>query len=110
GGRPHALRRAHVVLRRSRLVAGTALARAAAGPWDALEPVPAGPDPLAHPRPVGLFELSPSGGSAAAPALDVVAELRAQLAAVAGAHGPDGPRRPRTPPPPGSACAAAPAQ
>src|SRR5690606_14202179 len=94
--RSHDLRLAHVVLRRSRLVAGTALARAAAGPWDALEPVPAGPDPLAHPRPVGLFELSPSGGSAAAPALDVVAELRAQLAAVAGAEGPDGPGRLRT--------------
>ncbi|KLN32850.1 hypothetical protein FB00_20765, partial [Cellulosimicrobium funkei] len=89
--RSHDLRLSHVVLRRSQLAAGSALARREPGPWDALAAAPAGPEPTAVPRPVGLFELRPQ----AAPRveLDTVAELRDQLAAVAGCEGPDGPGR-----------------
>ncbi|WP_336728426.1 bifunctional 3'-5' exonuclease/DNA polymerase [Cellulosimicrobium cellulans] len=89
--RSHDLRLSHVVLRRSQLAAGSALARREPGPWDVLAAAPAGPEPTAVPRPVGLFELGPQ----AAPRveLDTVAELRDQLAAVAGCEGPDGPGR-----------------
>ncbi len=85
--RSHDLRLSHVLLRRSRLVAGTPFARRDPGPWDELAAVPAGRDPSVPPQPVGLFELGAQDGPSVR--LDPVAELRDQLATVAAADGPD---------------------
>ncbi|MFI2569798.1 bifunctional 3'-5' exonuclease/DNA polymerase [Cellulosimicrobium funkei] len=85
--RSHDLRLSHVLLRRSRLVAGTPFARRDPGPWDALAAVPAGRDPSAPRQPVGLFELGAQDGPSVR--LDPVAELRDQLATAAAADGPD---------------------
>ena len=87
--RAHDLRLAHAILRRSPLTARTPFASAPPGPWDALEPTPAGPPPLVPgigTRPDGLFDL----GEVAAPApdLDVAAEATAQEEAVAASADP----------------------
>jgi len=86
--RSHDLRLSHTILRRSPLAAGTPFAQAPPGPWDALEPVPAGPPPPvpgAGPRPEVLFELDDAALPAreSRPALNPGAELAAQEQAVA---------------------------
>ncbi|AEG44628.1 bifunctional 3'-5' exonuclease/DNA polymerase [Isoptericola variabilis] len=112
--RAHDLRLAHRILRGSALAAGSALATAPPGPWDAMEPAPAGdaPEPGRRaPQPDALFELTapaagrpvrtapgaPSSGapSSGAPSSgdrdggpDPEAELAAQLAAVDGSADP----------------------
>ncbi|GAB2474644.1 bifunctional 3'-5' exonuclease/DNA polymerase [Xylanimonas ulmi] len=96
--RAHDLRLAHAILRRSPLTAHTPFARAPAGPWDALEPEPAGPPPLvpgAHPAALGLFDLGlielgdAAGGRRAGRAdLDPHTEDAAQDAALADATAP----------------------
>lgn len=73
--RCHDLRLAHAILRHSELTAGSALALAPDGPWDAPNPVRNGP-------PDGLFELDRP------PAPDPVAEYAAQLTAISGASDP----------------------
>lgn len=88
--RAHDLRLAHAILRRSPLTADTPFAQRALGPWDALEPAPAGPAPTVPglapvPAAEGLFDL----GDVVAPRvtpyddLDPAAELVAQDEAVA---------------------------
>jgi DNA polymerase-1 len=82
--RAHDLRLCHAILRHSSRSAGSALARAAPGPWDAMAPavVPAAAD-----APTSLFDsldLEPPPGMD----VDVLAELRLQLDAVAGADEP----------------------
>lgn len=77
--RCHDLRLCHAILRRSALCAGSELATAPPGPWDSTREAPL-PDVAAS-----LFdeaELAPDGP------LDVLGELRRQLAAVAGADEP----------------------
>lgn len=80
--RCHDLRLCHAVLRRSVLCAGSELAAAPAGPWDG-------------PRVIATGTVSPAGPSlfddprvAAGGALDVVAELGRQLAAINGSTAP----------------------
>lgn len=94
--RAHDLRLARTILRRSALAAATPFATAEPGPWDGLPAAPLGsPEPDARPRPDALFDesfLSPAPTQPDAPgaggdgppsgALDPVAELHAQLAAV----------------------------
>jgi DNA polymerase-1 len=83
--RAHDLRLAHTILRRSPLTAHTRFAQAAPGPWDALEPAPAGPPSVwQEPRPVGLFDLGEVTAPAPDPhaALDPEAESQAQEQAV----------------------------
>ncbi|MCB7135456.1 bifunctional 3'-5' exonuclease/DNA polymerase [Cellulosimicrobium marinum] len=90
--RAHDLRLAHAILRASALTAGTGLAARPPGPWDALAPAPAGPDPTLPERPDPLFDLGGDdrrGGGAAPPGLDPLPELVDQLAAAAAAEGPD---------------------
>ncbi len=94
--RSHDLRLARAILRRSALIADTPYARAPHGAWDALAAVPTVTGPAVAPPPEGLFDLpSPARSGTGAPAteLDPVAELHAQLEAVASAAGPDGPGR-----------------
>lgn len=103
--RGHDLRLAHRILQGSAFTAATDLATAPPGPWDAMEPAPAGtaPEPGRRaPQPDALFDLeaSPgrpargaglgasSSGPAAQEAPDPAAELAAQLAAVAAAPDP----------------------
>lgn len=94
--RAHDLRLARAILRRSALTAETPYARAPRGPWDALAVVPTTAPPAAAPPPEGLFDLPAAarrGTGAPGAELDPVAELRAQLEAVASAAAPDGPGR-----------------
>ncbi len=103
--RAHDLRLAHRILRHSVLTAGSELATAAPGPWDAMEPAQAGParDPArVAPQSEALFDLgaatlrpsaptragAPPSGADHTEAPDPEAALRAQLAAVAGAPDP----------------------
>lgn len=84
--RCHDLRLAHAILRRSARCAGSVLARADAGPWDA----PAPPDRehgSATVRPASLFDDADAAPSGPADP-DVLAELRLQLAALSGAEQP----------------------
>ncbi len=102
--RAHDLRLAHRILKHSALTATSALATAPSGPWDALEPAPAGPlsEPVRRaPQPDALFDLvaaparagvgnrpdGPPSGSTPDD-LEPAAELAAQLAAVEGATDP----------------------
>ncbi|WP_235915462.1 bifunctional 3'-5' exonuclease/DNA polymerase [Puerhibacterium puerhi] len=86
--RAHDLRLAHVILRRSPLTSGSRLAAAPPGPWDALEPAPAGA-PATAAGADALFDLGAiAAGPAASPDLDPVAELAVQQAAVAGSADP----------------------
>ncbi|ACZ31105.1 DNA-directed DNA polymerase [Xylanimonas cellulosilytica DSM 15894] len=88
--RAHDLRLAHAILRRSPLTAHTPFARAPAGPWDRLEPAPAGPPPPVPglaPKAEGLFDLD-DASPGPYDGLDPAAELRAQEAAVADARDP----------------------
>ncbi|WP_425956785.1 bifunctional 3'-5' exonuclease/DNA polymerase [Xylanimonas sp. McL0601] len=91
--RAHDLRLAHMILRRSPLTAQTPFAQAQPGPWDRLEPAPAGPPPPVPgvgPAPEGLFDLGDLAHSAHPEHedLDPAAELAAQDAAVAAAGDP----------------------
>ncbi|GAA3802970.1 bifunctional 3'-5' exonuclease/DNA polymerase [Cellulomonas soli] len=82
--RCHDLRLCHAILRRSTLTAGSALARAEPGPWDQ----PRTEQPVAVEGSLfdTLFDDLPDTGAGTAP--DPVAELRAQLDAVAGSDAP----------------------
>ena len=75
--RCHDLRLCHAILRRSAFCAGSALATGPAGPWD--EPRPGAPRPVAG----SLFDDPSAGPPDGRAVLDVEAELRRQLAAVA---------------------------
>jgi DNA polymerase-1 len=103
--RAHDLRLAHRILRHSVVTAGSALATAAPGPWDAMEPAQAGPAPdpaRLAPQTEALFDLgtatvrpstptragAPPSGTDHAEDPDPEAELRAQLAAVEAAPEP----------------------
>jgi DNA polymerase-1 len=102
--RAHDLRLAHRILRHSALTAGSALATAAPGLWDAMEPAQAGParDPARlAPQTEALFDLGTATVRPSAPTRagappgtdhaedpDPEAELRAQLAAVEAAPQP----------------------
>ncbi|MBC7290615.1 MAG: bifunctional 3'-5' exonuclease/DNA polymerase, partial [Actinotalea sp.] len=80
--RAHDLRLSHAILRRSTRCAGSDLARAMPGAWDALAPAV---EPPPADAPASLFDRLPL----TAPGdLDVLAELRLQLDAVAGAREP----------------------
>jgi len=95
--RSHDLRLVHRILRHSTGCAGSALATAPPGPWDAMAPTPPGPAPVPGARraPQGdaLFDLAGPAPRAADPvgeteAPDPEAELRLQEDAVAGASAP----------------------
>ncbi len=96
--RAHDLRLAHRILRGSALTAQSPLATAPPGPWDAMEPAPAGQDLAAErraPQADALFDLAAQGHGRRRPstppdepAPDPVGELTAQLAAVEAAPGP----------------------
>jgi DNA polymerase-1 len=83
--RAHDLRLCHAILRHSTYAAGSALATAPAGPWDAPRVVPVHEEAA----PATLFDddVDVVEGSPDAP-LDVLAELRSQLDAVAGSSHP----------------------
>ncbi|ANC29910.1 bifunctional 3'-5' exonuclease/DNA polymerase [Isoptericola dokdonensis] len=93
--RAHDLRLAHRILRASTLSAGSALATAPPGPWDAA-PVPVDPGvplgTLRRPQAESLFDDDPVPGAVPVPAAaglpDPVAELAAQQTAVEGAAAP----------------------
>ncbi|WP_344104154.1 bifunctional 3'-5' exonuclease/DNA polymerase [Myceligenerans crystallogenes] len=91
--RAHDLRLAHAILRSSDLSADTTLATAPPGPWDGLPPVsPPQPGGAAPPdAPATLFDLgqpAPSSSDPDGDGLDPVAELGAQLDAIASSAGP----------------------
>lgn len=81
--RAHDLRLCHAILRGSAYCAGSALAAAPRGPWDA--PRVAGAAPAD--RTATLFDDEDAGAAVEAP-LDVAGELRQQLDAVAGSTAP----------------------
>ncbi|MFI2102041.1 bifunctional 3'-5' exonuclease/DNA polymerase [Isoptericola sp. NPDC019693] len=91
--RSHDLRLVHRILRHSTAAAGSALATAPSGAWDAMAPTPAGVAPAVGarraPQDDALFDLALPPPAAPAPAVegagtDPVAELRLQEAAVGG--------------------------
>ena len=94
--RSHDLRLVHRILRHSTATAGSELAMAPAGAWDAMPPTPAGEAPPVGARraPQGeaLFDLAAPAPSApalrGAEAVDPVAELRRQEDAVRGSTAP----------------------
>nr|WP_297427495.1 bifunctional 3'-5' exonuclease/DNA polymerase [uncultured Actinotalea sp.] len=82
--RAHDLRLSHAILRRSTRCAGSALARSAPGPWDAMAPVVVA---TAAGAPASLFD-DLDLRAPQAPMPDVLAELRLQLGTVAEADEP----------------------
>ncbi|MCA5894968.1 bifunctional 3'-5' exonuclease/DNA polymerase [Isoptericola sp. NEAU-Y5] len=96
--RSHDLRLAHRILRQSVLAEGSRLAQRPAGPWDALEGLPAGGvvPAVGRPQPQAdaLFDLLPHppaaspGHAAGGPELDPLVELAAQRDAIASAAEP----------------------
>ena len=82
--RCHDLRLCHAILRRSTLCAGSALALAPRGSWDA----PRDREREPHAVAASLFDDLPADVDDARAPADAAAELRAQLAAVAGARDP----------------------
>lgn len=106
--RCHDLRLCHAILRSSAACAASALATAPAGPWDARGTVHREPSAAEDPQPTLFDDLdeAPAGGQAAVPAstagdradgaeatpaagpADLLAELAAQLDAVAGSRQP----------------------
>lgn len=78
------LRLCHAILRASTLTAGTALATAPAGPWDAFAD-PVEEAPAAH---TALFDLEAPAPAVESPARDARAEFAAQEAAVAASADP----------------------
>lgn len=94
--RSHDLRLVHRILRQSTATAGSELAAAPAGGWDAMPPTPAGAAPPVGARRVpqgeALFDLAAPAPSApaerGAAAVDPVAELQRQEDAVRGSTAP----------------------
>ncbi|MCK9793263.1 bifunctional 3'-5' exonuclease/DNA polymerase [Isoptericola sp. 4D.3] len=92
--RSHDLRLVHRILRSSVPAAGSALATAPPGPWDAMAPTPAGAVPATGarraPQDDSLFDLAAPAAPEPAPAAgtDPRAELRRQEDAVAGSSAP----------------------
>lgn len=82
--RAYDLRLCHAILRGSAFCAGSELAAAPRGPWDAPRVAEA---PSAG-KPATLFDDEDGGGAAVEAPLDVVGELRRQLDAVAGSTAP----------------------